>query len=137
MTTVKTDPPQGNDENRFELTIRVETRFSAERSRIDSGVYAFAYTVYIQNTGKHSAQLISRRWTILDAMGATQEVRGLGVVGQQPLIQPGQEFEYSSWASIPTPAGTIKGSFFFVTEDDARFDVPVPEFGLSLSKHLH
>jgi ApaG protein len=121
----------------YQFTISVTPRYDEEKSRPHEDVYAFAYHIRIENTGEHSAQLISRRWFITDANENIQEVRGLGVVGHQPFLQPGQHFEYESWAVIQTPVGTMRGSYFFVTEDDNRFDAPIPEFTLAVPRSLH
>lgn len=93
-------------------------------------VYQFAYAVTFTNTGSVPAQLISRHWIINDAHGHTDEVKGLGVIGQQPLLNPGESFQYSSGSRLLTPHGTMHGSFFFVAADGHRFDVPVPLFVL-------
>ncbi len=99
--------------------------------------YAFAYTVTVRNTGGVTAQLVARHWVITDAHGHTEEVRGLAVVGQQPVLKPGETFEYTSWTRIGTPQGSMRGTFFCMTEDAHAFDAPVPEFGLSLPSALH
>jgi ApaG protein len=92
--------------------------------------YHFAYTVTVSNTGSVAAQLIARHWIINDAHGHSEEVKGLGVIGQQPLLQPGESFQYASGTRLLTPHGTMHGSFFFVATDGHRFDVPVPLFVL-------
>jgi ApaG protein len=120
-----------------EFTCSVSVRHLPEQSEPDSGVYAFAYTVTIRNTGSVTAQLIARHWVITDTRGHTEEVRGLAVVGQQPLLKPGERFEYTSWTRIATPQGSMHGTFFCMTEDAHPFDTPVPEFGLSLPSALH
>src|SRR5574341_746176 len=108
-----------------EFTCSVATRFLPEQSDIEQDRYAFAYTIVIQNTGDVPAQLIARHWLITDASGATQEVRGLGVVGRQPLLKPGEHFEYTSWTQIATPRGQMRGSFHCVTEAAEFFETPV------------
>jgi ApaG protein len=120
-----------------QFTVTVLTQYLADRSSAADDVYAFAYTITIRNTGAVAAQLISRHWVITDAQGLVQEVRGLGVVGSQPLLQPGERFEYTSGASIATPVGTMRGSYFCITEDAHWFDTPVPPFELSQSQALH
>jgi ApaG protein len=120
-----------------EFTCSVSVRLLPEQSEPDNGVYAFAYTITIRNTGPVTAQLIARHWIITDARGHTEEVRGLAVVGQQPLLKPGERFEYTSWTRIATPQGSMRGTFFCMTEDAQPFDAPVPEFGLSLPSALH
>lgn len=108
-----------------------------EQTDAGQGVHAFAYTINIKNTGDITAQLVARQWTITDARGKVDEVRGLAVVGHQPVLQPGQEFEYTSWAQLRTPQGTMQGSFLCVTELGEVFHTPVPEFLLADTSVLH
>ena len=96
----------------------------------EQGMYMFSYTVSIANVGAVPAQLISRTWNVNDANGHTEKVKGLGVVGQQPLLKPGQAFEYTSGTRLRTPTGTMHGSFFCVAEDGEKFDVDIPMFVL-------
>nr|WP_315596851.1 Co2+/Mg2+ efflux protein ApaG [uncultured Cupriavidus sp.] len=121
----------------YAFSVAVRTQYMADQSDPDRGRYAFAYTITIHNTGEVAAQLISRHWVITDSENATQEVAGLGVVGHQPLLKPGEHFEYSSWATISTPVGSMKGDYFCVAEDGHRFEVPIPEFALVLPRMLH
>lgn len=138
-------PPSSNPPNtpadgagqEYQFTVSVTTRYDEEKSRPQDDVYAFRYHIRIENTGAYAAQLVSRRWVITDAHDTVQEVRGLGVVGNQPFLQPGQHFEYESWTMLATPVGTMRGSYFFVTEDDNRFDAPIPEFTLAVPRSLH
>ncbi len=120
-----------------EFTNTVAVRHLPEQSDPKSGQHAFAYTVTIRNTGDITAQLIGRHWIIHDAKGQTDEVRGLAVVGHQPLLKPGEVFEYTSWTRLRTPNGTMRGTFFCMTEDAHPFDSPVHEFGLTLASALH
>ena len=99
--------------------------------------WAFAYTVTITNTGDVAAQLVGRRWLITDERGQQQQVRGLGVVGKQPLLQPGEAFEYSSWTLLPTAQGTMQGMFYCITDGAVWFESPVPEFLLADTATLH
>ncbi|MBV8633908.1 MAG: Co2+/Mg2+ efflux protein ApaG, partial [Burkholderiaceae bacterium] len=99
--------------------------------------YVFAYAITLKNTGKVAAQLISRHWVITDANNRIEEVRGLGVVGHQPLLQPGEQFEYTSGTAIATPQGTMHGEYFCVAEDGERFEAKIEEFMLSLPRTLH
>lgn len=99
--------------------------------------YGFAYTVTIVNSGDVTAQLVARHWQITDHHGRVQEVRGLGVVGHQPLLKPGEQFEYTSWAQIHTPQGSMQGRFFCITEDAVWFESPVAEFALADTATLH
>lgn len=121
----------------YELTVSVRTRYLEEQSEPDRSKYAFAYTITIRNTGKVASQLISRHWIITDATNHVEEVRGLGVVGQQPLLQPGEQFEYTSGATLKTPQGSMTGEFFCVAEDGEQFVGKIPEFVLSLPRTLH
>ena len=120
-----------------EFTCEVRVQYLAEQSQPPAGPYAFAYTVTIRNTGDVTAQLIARHWIITDASGHTEEVRGLAVVGHQPLLKPGEQFEYTSWTRIGAPNGTMRGTFYCMTEDARPFDARVPEFGLTVASTLH
>lgn len=120
-----------------EFTCAVAVRHLPEQSNTEAGQYAFAYTVTIRNSGDVTGQLIARHWIINDSNGHVEEVRGLAVVGHQPLLKPGENFEYTSWTRIATPNGTMRGTFFCMTEDARPFDAPVPEFGLTLASSLH
>ena len=120
-----------------ELSSTVSVRHLPEQSDPQTGQHAFAYTVTIRNTGDVTAQLIARHWIITDANGHADEVRGLAVVGHQPLLKPGESFEYTSWTRLATAQGTMRGTFFCMTEDARPFDAPVEEFGLTLASALH
>jgi ApaG protein len=115
---------------KYQILVEVQPRHLPEQSAPEQGQYVFAYTITITNTGEVPAQLISRSWNVNDANGQTEKVRGLGVVGQQPLLQPGESFEYTSGTRLRTPTGTMHGSYFFVAEDGERFDVDIPMFVL-------
>lgn len=117
--------------------ITVKVQFLEEESNAQPGQYYFAYTLSIKNQTKSPFQLIARHWVITDSEGNSQEIKGLGVVGQQPLLQVGQAFEYTSWSTIPTPTGTMKGTYFCITEDAQWFEVPIPEFTLAMPRVLH
>ena len=120
-----------------EFTSTVAVRHLPEQSDPKTGQHAFAYTVTIRNSGDVTGQLIARHWVITDAQGHEEQVRGLAVVGHQPLLRPGESFEYTSWTRLATPNGTMRGTFFCMTEDAQPFDAPVPEFGLTLASALH
>ena len=122
---------------RPEFSSTVQVQPLPEHTHPDAGVYAYAYTITIVNTGDVTAQLIGRHWVITDALGETEEVRGLAVVGHQPLLKPGERFEYTSWTRLPTPQGTMRGSYFCMTEDAHWFESPVPEFMLAHRAELH
>jgi ApaG protein len=120
-----------------EFTCSVKVGYLDEQSRPAEGLFAFAYTITIVNSGDIAAQLIARHWVITDALGHTEEVRGLAVVGHQPLLKPGERFEYTSWTRIATPQGTMRGTYLCMTEQAQPFDAPVPEFMLARPEHLH
>jgi ApaG protein len=123
--------------SRPEFTTSVTVRHLPEQFDAASSQHAFAYTITIRNTGDITAQLIARHWIIADAAGHTEEVRGLAVVGNQPLLRPGESFEYTSWTRLATPRGTMKGTFFCMTEDARPFEAPIAEFVLTLGSALH
>ncbi|MDO8931165.1 MAG: Co2+/Mg2+ efflux protein ApaG [Rhodocyclaceae bacterium] len=122
---------------KYAVEVVVQTRYLSDQSEPAAGRHVFTYTVGITNTGTVPAQLISRHWIITDADGAVQEVRGLGVVGNQPLLQPGQSFEYTSGCALATPVGTMKGSYQMTAEDGVQFEAEIPEFVLSMPRTLH
>jgi ApaG protein len=124
-------------EKRYEITVSPAVQYLPEQSDDKTGRYVFAYTITIRNTGSATAQLISRHWIITDAQGLVQEVRGLGVVGAQPVLRPGEQHEYSSGTAIATPVGTMRGSYQMVAEDGTRFEAEIPEFTLSVPRVLH
>jgi ApaG protein len=126
----------GSMSHRPEFTCSVKVQHLPEQSQ-DGGAQAFAYTITIVNTGDVTAQLVARHWIIVDAAGRSEEVRGLAVVGHQPVLKPGEQFEYTSWTRIATPQGTMRGTFFCMTEDAHPFDAPVPEFMLAVPHALH
>jgi ApaG protein len=128
---------QGTRMATYEFSVTVKTRYLAEQSEPDDSQYAFAYTITIKNTGQVAAQLISRHWTITDANNEIEEVRGLGVVGQQPFLRPGEQFEYTSGAVLKTPHGSMVGTYFCVAENGMQFDTAIPEFVLSQPRTLH
>jgi ApaG protein len=121
----------------YEMTVTVRTQYLEDQSNPEASQYLFAYAVTIKNTGSVTAQLISRHWLITDANDQVQEVRGLGVVGHQPLLAPGEQFEYTSGTSLATPQGTMRGIYFCVAEDGEQFESKIPEFVLSLPRTLH
>ncbi len=122
---------------KYHISINVDTTYLAEQSDPASDRYVFAYTISIANTGTVAAQLISRHWIITDAENVTQEVKGLGVVGEQPLLQPGESFEYTSGTAMATPVGTMHGTYQMVAEDGIKFDAEIPKFTLSMPRVLH
>ena len=124
-------------DKRYQIRVEVQSQYLADQSAPEEGRFAFAYTVRITNTGNVSSQLISRHWLIGDESGRLVEVRGLGVVGHQPLLKPGESFEYTSGSQIGTPTGTMRGSYFFVAEDGHRFDAEINVFALAMPRTLH
>ena len=121
----------------YELTVTVHTQYLEDQSDPDNARFVFAYSVTMKNNGTIAAQVISRHWVITDANEHVEEVRGLGVVGYQPLLQPGEQFEYISGTSLVTPQGTMHGEYFCVAEDGEQFNAKIPEFVLSLPRTLH
>jgi len=124
-------------EKRYDIAVSAATQYLVEQSDERAGRYVFAYTITLRNLGSVAAQLVSRHWIITDAQGLVQEVRGLGVVGAQPLLKPGESFEYTSGTSIATPVGTMRGAYQMVAEDGTKFEAPIPEFTLSVPRVLH
>ena len=124
-------------EKQYTIEVSAATQYLADQSDEAAGRYVFAYTITLRNTGSVAAQLISRHWIITDAQGKVEEVRGLGVVGAQPLLEPGESFEYTSGAAIATAVGTMKGSYQMVATDGTRFEAPIPQFTLSVPRVLH
>jgi ApaG protein len=125
-----------SDDN-HNITVTAHSIFIPEQSDAENEHYVFAYTITITNTGTVPAQLVSRHWVITDANSQVQEVRGLGVVGEQPYLKPDESFEYTSGAAIATPVGTMHGSYQMVAEDGLHFDAAIPEFTLSMPRVLH
>ena len=122
---------------KYQISVSVNTAYLADQSDPSADRYVFAYTITIANSGTVAAQLISRHWIITDAENVTQEVKGLGVVGEQPLLRPGESFEYTSGTAMATPVGTMRGSYQMVAEDGNKFDAEIPVFTLSMPRVLH
>ena len=120
-----------------QIRIEVETSYLDEQSDPKDGRYVFAYTITIRNEGESAAKLLTRHWIITDANGKVQEVRGDGVVGEQPNLKPGQGFRYSSGAVLETPVGTMQGAYTMVDDEGARFEAPIPPFRLAMPGVLH
>src|SRR5512135_2740690 len=125
------------ESKKHEISVSAATQYLAEQSDPSNERYVFAYTITIRNTGTIAAHLISRHWIITDADGQVQEVRGLGVVGHQPFLKPGESFEYTSGCALATPVGTMKGSYQMTSEDGHQFDAPIGEFTLAMPRVLH
>ena len=124
-------------EANYVIDVSVKTQYLEDQSDPDGGRHVFAYTITITNAGAVAAQLISRHWIITDAEGHVEEVRGDGVVGEQPVLQPGQSFKYTSGCPLATPVGSMKGSYQCVAADGTPFEAPIPEFILSMPRTLH
>jgi len=121
----------------YDFEIAVRTQYLPEQSHPDRTQHVFTYTITIRNTGTVPAQLISRHWVITDANNKVQEVRGLGVVGHQPLLQPGEQFEYTSWTRIAAPRGEMRGTYFCMSDKAEAFETPIAPFELSMAQALH
>lgn len=122
---------------RHEISVATRVVFIPDQSDEARGRYVFAYTITITNTGTVTARLLTRHWIITDANGEVQEVKGDGVIGEQPLLKPKESFEYTSGTAIATPVGTMRGSYQMIADDGVRFDAPIPEFTLSMPRVLH
>ena len=123
------------ESKKYEVAVQASSEFIPEQSRVEDDRFVFAYTITITNTGSLAAQLISRTWNINDAQGLHEKVRGLGVVGHQPLLRSGESFEYTSGTRLRTPTGTMHGQYFCVAEDGEKFDVDIPMFVLDALSH--
>jgi ApaG protein len=121
----------------FDMSVVVQAQYLADQSDPANQAFVFAYTVRITNSGQRPAQIISRHWVIVDGHNVREDVRGLGVVGQQPLLAAGETFEYTSGCPLKTPVGSMRGTYLCVGEDGVPFDVMVPEFVLAMPRTLH
>ena len=126
-----------NEPDQNKIKVDVETRYIEDQSNPEQNYYVFAYTITIQNAGQQSAQLLTRHWVITDSNQKIQEVRGDGVVGEQPLLKPGEQFVYTSGTMLETSIGTMKGSYQMVADDGSHFDATIDEFVLSTPRVLH
>ena len=124
-------------DKQYQITVQARSTYVPEQSDEDGGRFVFAYTITITNTGTVAAKLISRHWVITDSDNRVQEVRGMGVVGEQPTLQPQESFEYTSGTAIATSVGTMRGTYQMVAEDGTPFDATIPEFTLSIPRVLH
>jgi ApaG protein len=124
-------------DKRYEITVEARATFVPEQSDEEAARFVFAYTITIRNTGSVTARLVSRHWIITDSDNKVQEVRGMGVVGEQPTLKPDETFEYTSGTAIATAVGTMRGSYQMVAEDGHAFDAPIPPFTLSIPRVLH
>jgi ApaG protein len=125
------------DPGSSQISVAVDTRYLEDQSDPDEQRYVFAYTVTIRNRGTVPAKLLGRHWVITDANGKVQEVRGEGVVGEQPHLMPGQGFRYTSGAVLETPVGSMQGSYQMLGDDGVQFDAPIPAFRLAIPGKIH
>lgn len=125
------------ENNSYEIRIDVATNYIVDQSEPDVGRYVFAYTITIENLGDLPARLLSRHWVITDANGKVQEVKGDGVVGEQPHLNPGETFRYSSGAVLETPVGAMQGSYRMKADNGTHFEAPIPPFTLAVPGVLH
>ena len=125
------------DENQYRIQVSVETEYLADQSDADNHRWVFAYHIRIRNRGDMTARLLPRHWVITDGEERTREVHGEGVVGEQPSIAPGQEYQYSSGAVLETEVGTMHGSYQMLAEDGTCFDADIPAFTLAVPRALH
>jgi ApaG protein len=130
------NPPMPSAKS-HDIRVQVATRFLVEQSQPTQNRFVFSYTVTIRNRGAVPAKLLSRHWIITDGNGKIQEVRGDGVVGEQPRVRPGEDYQYTSGAVLETAVGTMRGSYQMLSEDGTRFDASIPEFTLSVPRTLH
>jgi ApaG protein len=125
------------DTSNYRIQVAVQVRYLADQSDDADNRFVFAYTITLSNEGEHAVQLLSRHWIITDANNHVQEVKGKGVVGEQPVIKPGQSFEYTSGTVLATQVGTMTGSYQMQVVDGGEFSVPIPQFVLSVPRVLH
>lgn len=125
------------DRDPYAVEIEVDARFIAEQSKPEANRYVFAYAITLRNLGVMPARLQTRHWVITDANGKVEEVRGDGVVGEQPRLQPGESYSYTSGAVLETQVGTMRGAYLFHADDGTDFEAPIPEFVLSVPRTLH
>ena len=119
------------------IRVLVRSQYVSERSRPEVGEFFFAYTILIENRSRERVQLVSRHWVITDANNKVLEVKGLGVIGQQPVLKPGESFEYTSGTHLETAVGTMRGTYQMLADDGKQFDAPIPPFTLSVPRVLH
>ena len=125
------------EHKRYEITVAPKVTFLPEQSDPDKNHFVFAYTITVTNTGDVTAQLVSRHWIITDGLEHIEEVKGPGVVGEQPVLAPGESFKYSSWCPLPTPTGVMRGTYQMITDAGDQFDVKIAPFTLSEPYTVH
>ncbi len=136
-SAVKPENPRMNKSRPYDIQVAVATRFIDEQSAPDDNRYVFAYTITIRNAGDVPARLLTRHWIIIDGNGKVQDVRGDGVIGEQPWMRPGENFQYTSGAILETSVGTMQGSYQMLADDGTHFDAPISAFTLSIPRTLH
>lgn len=124
-------------EKKYQVTVSAKAFYVEDQSDPEKNHYVFGYTIRVTNTGTVAAQLMSRHWAITDSNHRVEEVRGLGVIGQQPMLDPGQSFEYTSGCPLATPVGTMRGEYQMTASDGVQFEATIPEFTLSVPRVLH
>jgi ApaG protein len=129
--------PGMTEQSPYTIDVQVQTRFVPDQSRPGDNRYVFAYTITLRNAGRLPARLLARRWQITDANGKVEEVSGDGVVGEQPWMRPGEDFEYTSGAVLETPVGIMGGSYQMLADDGTEFEATIPTFTLSIPRTLH
>ncbi len=125
------------DQQQYDTRVEVETQYIPEQSSPEKNRFVFAYTITIKNYGSIPAKLLSRHWVITDANGKVEEVKGEGVVGEQPYLKPNEGFRYTSGTVIETPVGSMQGSYHMIADDGVEFESPIPPFSLSMPHTLH
>jgi ApaG protein len=125
------------EDPRYQISVSAQSAYIREQSQPDQERYVFAYTITIQNTGFAAARLLNRHWIITDANGKVQEVRGEGVVGEQPHLGPGESFRYTSGTILETPVGSMHGSYEMIADDGTRFEARIDPFSLAMPMRLH
>lgn len=126
-----------SEQRKYQIDVKVKTAYLPGQSSPEANRFVFAYTITITNQGAAPARLLSRHWIITDANEKVQEVRGEGVVGEQPHLQPGMSFEYTSGTMIETPVGSMRGSYQMLADDGTHFDAEIPRFILAVPRTLH
>jgi len=125
------------DSKKYDISVAANATYVADQSDPSRNQYVFSYKITVTNTGSVPAKLISRHWIITDGEHRVQEVKGLGVIGQQPLLRPGESFEYTSGTHLATPVGTMRGTYQMIAEDGSAFEATIPLFTLSVPRVLH
>lgn len=126
-----------SESDKYRIQVEAVAEFIPAQSDPERNRYVFAYHITVKNAGTIGAQLLTRHWVITDGTGTTQEVKGDGVIGEQPALSPGEQFRYTSGSVLETPVGTMHGSYQMIAEDGNRFEAPIPPFTLAIPRVLH